>query len=381
MWYCPGVETVPSESPTAPEDGTGCAVAASFTHLEEEARLASQMAASLDALGDAFFALDKDWRVTLVNSSQERASQRRREDTLGHVCWEVWPETTRVGSKYWEEYHRCMEERLPVLFLEYSAPRDVWTEVRAFPTRDGGISVFSRDVSSEHQLIGVVSHDLRNPLQAISLSAALSLKSPGLDARQRRSFERIAASADRAMRMITALLDFTRVRLGSGIAIERGPVDLHSLVAQGVDEVLVSYPERHVSVEAVGDGRGCWDADRLSQVVQNLVGNALQHTTEDVAVRVRTRDEGPDVVLEVHNGGSPIAPEDLPRLFEPFQRGRNKRPEGGRSLGLGLHITYHLVQAHGGTVRVTSTAAEGTTFTVRLSRSGPASAADERKRG
>jgi PAS domain S-box-containing protein len=223
----------------------------------------------------------------------------------------------------------------------------------------------------EQQLIGIVSHDLRNPLQAIRLSAALGLRSPELEPRHRRLFERIVASGDRALRMIEDLLDFTRVRLGGGIELAREPVDLHTLTAQVVDEVLVTRPERQVTVEAVGDGRGYWDAGRLSQVVQNLVGNALQHTTEDTLVRVRTQGEGPDVVLEVHNGGPPIPPEDLPRLFEPFQRGQNKRPDGGRSMGLGLHITHHLVQAHGGRVQVTSTAAEGTTFTVRLSREEP----------
>jgi PAS domain S-box-containing protein len=223
----------------------------------------------------------------------------------------------------------------------------------------------------EQQLIGIVSHDLRNPLQAIRLSASLGLKAAGLETRQRRLFERIVASGDRALRMIEDLLDFTRVRLGGGIELIREPVDLHTLVTQVVDEVLVTRPERQVNVEALGDGRGLWDAGRLSQVVQNLVSNALQHTTEDTPVSVRTRAEGGDVVLEVHNGGPPIPPEDMPRLFEPFQRGQNKRPDGGRSMGLGLHITYHLVQAHGGSVHVVSTAAEGTTFTVRLSREAP----------
>ncbi|QRO02163.1 PAS domain-containing sensor histidine kinase [Archangium violaceum] len=336
------------------------------------------MAEALESMGDAFIGLDKDWRITLVNASLERLSRKASSELLGRVLWDVWPRAREPGTNYWTEYHRCMEERVPVRFVEHDALQDIWMEVRAYPTRSGGLSLFFRDVSEqkrgvefEQQLIGIVSHDLRNPLQAIRLSATHGLKTGGLEPRQRRSFERILNSSDRALRMINDLLDFTRVRLGGGITVERGQaVDLHPLVAQVVDEVLVARPGRHVTMERSGDGRGSWDADRLSQVVQNLVLNALQHTTEDVPVRVRTWGEGEEVVLEVHNGGSPIPAEDLPRLFQPFQRGRNARPDGGRSMGLGLHITYHLVQAHGGGIRVRSSADEGTTFTVRLPRDG-----------
>jgi phosphoserine phosphatase RsbU/P len=346
-------------------------------------------------MSDTFLALDEEWRITFANASQERAPHTRRSETLGRVLWEVWPELKAPSTKCWTELHRCMEERVPVRFVEHHASLDVWTEVRAYPCLDGGISVFSRDVSQqlrteaelaealrraeetrrssefEQQLIGIVSHDLRNPLQAINLSAAHGLKAAGLESRQRRPFERILSSSDRALRMINDLLDFTRVRLGGGIDVERGEaVDLHLLVAQVVDEVLVTRPERQVAVEPSGEARGRWDADRLAQVVQNLVVNALQHTTEEAPVRVRTWAEGEDAVLEVHNGGASIPAEDLPRLFEPFQRGSGARPDGGRSLGLGLHISYHLVQAHGGSIRVRSSAAEGTTFTVRLPRDG-----------
>ncbi len=362
---------------------------------EGSAQRVSQGLAALESMSDAFLALDGDWRITLVNASQERMSHKRRGETLGRVFWEVWPETAKPDAKSWTEYHRCMQERVPVRFVERHASLDAWTEVRAYPSPGGGISLFFRDVSEqlrtearlaealrradaahrspefEQQLIGIVSHDLRNPLQAIRLSAAHGLKAAGLEARQRRFFERILGSSDRALRMINDLLDFTRVRLGGGIGVERGEaVDLHGLVAQVVDEVLVTRPERQVAVEHSGDARGRWDADRLAQVVQNLVGNALQHTTEDAPVRVRTWAEGEHVVLEVHNGGAPIPAEDLPRLFEPFQRGSGARPDGGRSMGLGLHITYHLVHAHGGGIGVRSCADEGTTFTVRLPRDG-----------
>jgi signal transduction histidine kinase len=224
-----------------------------------------------------------------------------------------------------------------------------------------------RRAAFEQQLIGIVSHDLRNPLHTIRLSATHGLRSVS-EAGQRRVLERIVLASNRAGRMIDDLLDFTSVRFGGGLGVQRKPVNLHVLVAQVVDEMVATRPERRVATEVSGDGGGLWDEDRLVQVLQNLVGNALQHTSEDVAVRVRTRGDAERVILDVHNGGPPIASDDLPSLFEPFQRGRGARSGAGRSMGLGLYITCHIVQAHGGTVTVRSTSEEGTTFTVTLPR-------------
>jgi signal transduction histidine kinase len=219
----------------------------------------------------------------------------------------------------------------------------------------------------EEQLVGIVSHDLRNPLFVVALSAASLEGRPGLDARQTKAIARIVSASARAIRMVEDLLDFSRIRVGGDIGLTTAPVDIHALVAQVADEVLVTRPDRRIALEAIGDGRGIWDADRLTQVAQNLIGNAVQHTTEDVPVRVRTSGEAQHVVLTVHNGGPAIAAEDLPRLFEPFHQGRTAHGNG-RSLGLGLYITSHIVQAHGGYLDVHSTADEGTTFRVVLPR-------------
>jgi PAS domain S-box-containing protein len=224
-----------------------------------------------------------------------------------------------------------------------------------------------RRAEFEQQLIGIVSHDLRNPLQVIRFSAALGLKAAAGDARQSRHFERITSSSGRALRMIDDLLDFTRIRFAGGLTVEATQVDLHALTQRVVEEVVTTRPERKVEVETSGDGRGDWDPDRLHQIVQNLVSNALQHTTEDTPVRVRTRGEEDAVVLEIHNGGPGIPREDQAKLFEPFQRGTRKS-SSGRSMGLGLYITAHIVHAHGGSLQVESSDERGTTFRVRLPR-------------
>ncbi|MCY1081194.1 sensor histidine kinase [Archangium lansingense] len=218
------------------------------------------------------------------------------------------------------------------------------------------------------QLIGIVSHDLRNPLNAITLSVAALLRQEDLGERQAKGLARISAATERATRMIRDLLDFTRARLGGGIPLERRPLDFHSHCRQVVEEVRLAHPDREVEVVGRGEGAGEWDGDRLAQVITNLVNNALAYSPSGTPVRMETLGEDGTVMLSVHNAGRPIPPELLPRLFEPMTRGRLGGDAASRSIGLGLFIVANIVHAHRGTIEVRSEEAAGTTFTVRLPR-------------
>ncbi|MBL0695075.1 ATP-binding protein [Comamonas sp. JC664] len=224
----------------------------------------------------------------------------------------------------------------------------------------------------ERQLIGIVSHDLRNPLGAITLAVSMLLQRGPLDERQERQAQRIRSSADRATRMIRDLLDFTRARQGTGLPVYPQPMDLHEAVRSVLDEVHAGWPERKLETERLGDGLGTWDPDRLAQLIGNLVGNALQYSPPETSVRVMSRGDADGVVLEVHNQGPPIPPERQPRIFEPLERATVRlEDQGRRSIGLGLYIVRSIVLAHGGTVEAHSSEAAGTTFTVRLPRHAP----------
>jgi signal transduction histidine kinase len=220
----------------------------------------------------------------------------------------------------------------------------------------------------EQQLIGIVSHDLRNPLNAILLAATTLARSDTLDERAARSVLRIQASAERATRLVKDLLDFTKARLGGGIPVCPTPVDLHTLVRQVVEEVEGAYPGRKVEVRQKGEAWGEWDSDRVAQVIANLVTNALKYSPEDTPVRLVTRSESGWVSLSVWNSGAPIPSEKLSSIFEPLQRATAEVDTAGRSVGLGLYIVKRIVDAHGGAIDVRSTEAEGTLFTVRLPR-------------
>jgi PAS domain S-box-containing protein len=220
----------------------------------------------------------------------------------------------------------------------------------------------------EKQLIGIVAHDLRNPLAGIGLSASLLLRRGNLDPQQGQIVGRIASMGDRATRLIRDFLDFSQARSVGRIRIEPKAANLRDLTRQAVDEVLLSHPEREAVVVHHGEAAGRWDADRLAQVVGNLVGNAFQHSPPGTPVRVTSRIDGAHAEIAVHNDGAPIPDADRGRLFAPFQRGEGTTTTASRSVGLGLYIARELVVAHGGTIDVDSREGEGTTFTVRLPR-------------
>ena len=215
---------------------------------------------------------------------------------------------------------------------------------------------------------GVLAHDLRAPLAAIMTAAQLmKLRDTDTDGPNTKAIRRVLASGDRMSRMIEQLLDFTRLRVAGGIAIEPKAADLATLVRQVVDEIDLAYPDCTVQVSDAGDTTGVWDADRLAQVFSNLVANAYQHGLPAAGVRVFVDGSAADVVqVQVHNMGA-IPASLIPQVFEPLTGGQRRR-DRSRGLGLGLFITERIAVAHAGRVDVSSNEADGTTFTVTLPR-------------
>jgi PAS domain S-box-containing protein len=216
----------------------------------------------------------------------------------------------------------------------------------------------------EQRLIGIVSHDLRNPLNAVALGTQL-LATQRLDDKSVKIVARITRAADRAMRLITDLLDFASARIGTTIPINPRPTNLREIVEQVVDELQMTSA-RHIRIGHAGHEDGRWDADRIAQVLSNLVGNALQHAPPDAAIQIESRIDGDNAMFEVINAGPPIPSAELPGLFEPFKRGQGAGAASG-SMGLGLYIAREVVAAHGGTIEVASDLI-ATRFTVRLPR-------------
>jgi signal transduction histidine kinase/CheY-like chemotaxis protein len=233
-----------------------------------------------------------------------------------------------------------------------------------------------RDLSERFRdlFIGMLGHDLRNPLNAVNVAAHVLEDVGALTPTQTKAVLRIRNSASRMTRMITQVLDFTRVRAGGGIPLDRKASDLKAICAHAIDELAVSNPERAIDAVYVGDTAGLWDADRLAQVFSNLVGNALTHGRPDAPVRVVVDGSAPAVLCSVHNLGRPIPAAMLSTLFDPFRRAVHGKSAGTAGLGLGLFIAQHIIRAHGGHIEVQSSEVDGTRFTFQLDRASGQSA-------
>lgn len=222
------------------------------------------------------------------------------------------------------------------------------------------------------QFIGILSHDLRSPLGAITTGAALLALPEDNPLRRARVAARMLNSCQRMERLIADLLDLTRTRLGGTIPLSRRRTDLQEVCEQAMLEIHAAHPQAVLRLEPFGNLIGMWDPDRLAQVVSNLVGNAVQHG-QGTVVTLTAREEADSVTLEVHNGGDPVPAEALREIFEPLSRGNEETNDPGHSIGLGLFIARAIVSAHGGDVQVRSSSAGGTTFRVALPKN-PSSA-------
>ena len=216
------------------------------------------------------------------------------------------------------------------------------------------------------QLVGIVSHDLRSPLNVVLMGASMLAAGDMPAAAHARTVNRVISATNRATRLVADLLDFTQTRLGAGLPVALAPLDLHKLVAECVEELRLAWPGRMLEHVHVGAGIGTADSDRLAQIVTNLVSNAMTYGAPDQPVTITSASDERTLCIAVRNLGSVIPAELLPHIFEPLRRGEQQVKLGSRSVGLGLYIVQQIARAHGGAVTIESNAEHGTTFTVTV---------------
>lgn len=361
-----------------------------------ERKRAEERMAQMDALVAAAPAglalLDGELRYVHLNEALARANGLPVEAYMGRTVAEVLP---ALAPGMVPLLRRVLETGEPVRGVEASAmaghePGVVhhWL-ADYFPVRAGdgrviGLGAAVMDITESkrkeeelhraaefrERFLGIVSHDLRNPLNAILLAANGLMRSDCVARQHLKAVRRITASTERMVRMIGELLDFTRGRLGGGIPITPRPANLRHLCQHVLEELEAVHLDRELRLTGTGDFQGTWDPDRLAQLLDNLGKNALDYSPEGTPVGFSLHDEGDTLRVEVHNEGPPIPPRLLAGIFEPFRRAVNGEAHPTSGLGLGLFIVQEIARAHGGTVEVRSLEGEGTTFTVRLPRHG-----------
>jgi signal transduction histidine kinase len=210
------------------------------------------------------------------------------------------------------------------------------------------------------QFIGVLGHDLRNPLASIDAAVRILLKTQDRE----RALEIIPMIQKSVMRMaglVDNLMDFARGRLGGGLTIKRADEALGPIIEQVISELKLAWPDVIIEASIDLDEPIYCERSKIGQLFSNLLGNAVTYGDQGEPIRVSAKSVEDSFELSVTNYGTPISEKAMQNLFKPFTRGDRPSQHG---LGLGLYIAAEIARAHGGTLSVTSTD-ERTTF-VRL---------------
>ncbi|HDS0927202.1 sensor histidine kinase KdpD [Pseudomonas sp. NBRC 111124] len=229
------------------------------------------------------------------------------------------------------------------------------------------IAAYGKAVETTRKLVlGVLGHDMRAPLTAITMGAGLLANAHQMGVREQKVVGQISVSVERANDMVNDLLDLARCNLSTGIPIQRQTFELRELCTSFVKEVSLAHPEATIVFEGISSLSASFDPQRMGQVISNLVINAIRHGDVKKPIQLRLTGSHGVAQIDVHNWGSPISPDELPYLFNPEARlaRATDDSENTHGLGLGLFIANEIVTSHGGTIDVMSSDEDGTTFKV-----------------
>jgi signal transduction histidine kinase/DNA-binding response OmpR family regulator len=325
--------------------------------VESERR---RLAVTVRSLGDGLIIIDDEG---LISSANPRALRLVPEIKVGHP-----PDVAGLALPAVDEALGGAE-----VLLEHDGRTLAVTAARLEEHADGGVVWTLRDATERARLerlksefVATASHELRSPLTSIKGFVELLRAGEGLDDRQREFLDIVLVSTNRLVDLVNDLLDIARLEAGR-VEVHRRPVDVAE-VLEDVTTLLrgrIEAKHQHLVVE-VGDDtpRVLADATRLRQMLTNLVTNAHLYTDEGGSLILRAGRHPAGVRIEVADTGRGMTPAELEHVFERFSRGSGST--GTPGTGLGLSIVKSLVDLHGGTIDVSSTPGEGTTFAVTL---------------
>lgn len=210
----------------------------------------------------------------------------------------------------------------------------------------------------QEQYIAILGHDLRTPLSALTMGVDFLMEHANDDTSQK-VLARMDSSATRMKRLISDVMDLTRGKMGSGMELNVKSVNnLEDTLIHTVEELSGLHPKRAIKTSINVKGAVICDPERIAQLLSNLLINAIVHGDPQQAIDVKSTIENGTLSLSVSNGGLPIPPEVIDKLFQPFWRNESNKQTGG--LGLGLFIASQITFAHNGSLKVSST--EGRTI-------------------
>ena len=346
--------------------------------LQESARTMTNI---LENTTDGFFAVDADWKFTYLNAEAETMIGRSRDEVLGSVIWEKFPEL--VGSVSQTNYEKVLAEQVAIEFEANDIKGNTWFEVHAYPS-NGGVSVFFRDVSERKKseserlttskleslgtLAGGIAHDLNNILTVISGNIGLAQIEAPADSGSLLGFlSKAGQAAQHAAHLSSQLLTFSK-----GGAPLKKVVSIGELLEHSAEFSLYGSNLRADFDISVDLWKAEVDAGQIEQVMNALMLNAREAMTHGGTVRVRARNvvieekvnailpAGHYLKISITDRGSGIPEELRAKIFDPYF---TTKPA---ATGLGLAISYSIVKKHGGLLHLENSSPEGSSFVFYL---------------
>jgi hypothetical protein len=337
---------------------------------------------SLDSVPGVALVVDADRRIIAAGAAVTRLTGHRPDGLIGIDAGAAFDPIDVEGRPLWHEgWDRSVVlgsvRRLAPQVIQLRTAGGARIPVRVTGTYQrnrsgppiGAVVCFERSDAAAAtdrsiEIISTVSHELRSPLTSVKGYTSLLLHRWDRlrDEQKRVMLEAVHHDADRVTRLVTELLDISRLETGR-LVLRRQLVDLAGLAASVVDKVSMAYPDLDAHVSFAADvPRVFADPDKIEQVLTNLVENACKYASP-LDVRIQGRVVGGEVSVAVRDRGEGISAEDLPRVFTRFFRRSDARPSGS---GLGLWISRGLVESHGGRLRAESQPPDGATFCFTL---------------
>lgn len=225
--------------------------------------------------------------------------------------------------------------------------------------------------NSQNVFLAILGHDIKNPIGAISMATQILLLEKSLTLKQKKFLEQISRSVTRTDEMILNLLDFSSTQLGGKMPVYFSPVDFSQECLSIKNEIETFHTKSTILLEMEGDLNASWDKSRIGQVLSNLISNAISHGDPKRPIWLTATGDEKNIIFTIQNEGEVISENELRQLFDPVRRfslssSRKNSLNIDRHLGIGLFITFSIIKLHHGSVHVTSTLLEGTTFTVTL---------------
>ena len=339
-----------------------------------------------DSMDEGFAQIAADWTVTNINTEGARLMTRPAEAIVGHELWSLFPGSVRSprGDMYRRVRDQRMAESMETPF-RFDDGRNGWMDIRAYPSLDGGITLFFRDITDrkrteselteanrrKDEFLAMLAHELRNPLAPISAAAELMQLSNMNESRLRQTSQVISRQVRHMTGLVDDLLDVSRVTRGL-VTISRTPQDIKRIVSSAVEQArpLMESRRHHLVLDLSAEpAHVMGDENRLVQILANLLNNAAKYTPEGGEVQLRTEVREHEVVLCVCDNGIGIAPAIQERIFDLFAQAERSPDRSQGGLGLGLALVRSLVELHGGRVYCQSDGeGRGSSFMVHLPR-------------